>query len=208
MPRKRTKNEDTNITPPIKGDETTESTPATSPTLPDSQEQSATPAASMTPEAPTEEKTPLAGDPEDTSDQRFELPAELPILPLKDTVVYPYALMPLGVGKDRSIQLIDDVMRGSRLVGLVAQKDGAIEEAGPDDCFRVGTVARIARLLRIPDGTVQVIVQGLERIAIDDFTSTQPYLRANVHAAPEEAEDGVEIEAMTRNAIDLFQGLV
>jgi ATP-dependent Lon protease len=100
----------------------------------------------------------------DSQEPEVKLPAELPILPLKDTVVYPFAVMPLGVGKERSIRLIDEIMRGDRLVGLVAQKDEEIEDARAEDCFRVGTVARIARLLRIPDGTIQIIVQGLERI--------------------------------------------
>ena len=140
--------------------------------------------------------------------ERVDLPDELPILPLKDTVVYPFAVMPLGVGKDRSIRLIDEVMRGSRLVGLVAQKDAEIEEAGPDDCFRVGTVARIARLLRIPDGTIQIIVQGLERIVIDEFVAEQPFLKARTHLAPETVPHDMEIEALKRTAIDLFQRLV
>ena len=92
-------------------------------------------------------------------------------------------MIPLGVGKDRSIRLIDDVMRGSRLVGLVAQKDDDVEDAGPDDCYRVGTVARVARLLRMPEGTLQIFVQGLERIAIDEFVAKEPYLRAGASAA-------------------------
>jgi ATP-dependent Lon protease len=145
---------------------------------------------------------------DETSQSRVELPDELPILPLKDTVVYPYAVMPLGVGKERSIRLIDEVMRGSRLVGMVAQKDAEVEEAGPDDVFHVGTVARIARLLRIPDGTIQVIVQGLERIVVDEFTAEQPFLRARAHVSPETAEDNIEMEALKRTAIDLFQRLV
>ncbi|HEV8190068.1 MAG TPA: endopeptidase La, partial [Ktedonobacterales bacterium] len=123
-------------------------------------------------------------------------------------VVYPFAVMPLGVGKERSIRLIDEIMRGDRLVGLVAQKDDEVEDARPDDCFRVGTVARIARLLRIPDGTIQIIVQGLERIRIDDWTAEDPFLKARAHLDPEPPEDGVEIEALKRNATDMFQRLV
>ena len=151
-----------------------------------------------------------AADLEDQDEeQQFELPDELPILPLKDTVVYPSAVSPLGVGKDRSIQLIDEVMRGgSRLVGLVAQKDADIEVAGADDCYRIGTVARIVRLLRIPDGTVQIIVQGLERIVIDEYTTEQPYLKARCHLAPEFVPDDDETEALKRVVIDQFQRLV
>ena len=145
---------------------------------------------------------------DDGDEARVDLPDELPILPLKDTVVYPYAVMPLGVGKERSIRLIDEVMRGSRLIGLVAQKDAEVEEAGPDDCYRVGSVARIARLLRIPDGTIQVIVQGLQRIAIDEYTAEQPFLKARAHLTPEISEDNIEIEALKRTAIDLFQRMV
>jgi ATP-dependent Lon protease len=141
-------------------------------------------------------------------EERFEVPAVLPILPLKDTVVYPFAVVPLGVGKERSIALIDDVMRGARLVGLVAQKDENVEEAGPEDVFKTGTVARIARLLRIPDGTMQIIVQGLERFVIDEWTEEKPYLKATVNAAPDVVEEGIEIEALKRSAIALFQRLV
>ncbi len=144
----------------------------------------------------------------DQDEAELELPAELPILPLRDTIVYPFAVMPLGIGKPRSIQLIDDVMRGDRLVGLVAQRNPEIEDAGPEDCFGVGTVARIARLLRLPDGTMQIIVQGLERIAIDEFVAEKPYLRARAHLSPEQPEESMEIEALKRTAIDLFQRLV
>src|SRR5579859_4202631 len=175
----------------------------------------ATPATPDTPELPDSE--PVAVElpmpravvrDDDDEEMRVDLPDELPILPLKDTVVYPFAVTPLGVGKERSIRLIDDVMRGPRLVGLVAQKDENVEDAGPDDCFRIGTVARIARLLRIPDGTIQIIVQGLERIVIDEYTAEQPFLKARCHLAPEPATEDFEIEALKRTAIDLFQRLV
>jgi ATP-dependent Lon protease len=159
-------------------------------------------------DAESEEVATEAEEAEVMSEPALDLPAELPILPLKDTVIYPFATIPLGVGKDRSIRLIDDVMRGSRLVGLVAQKDDGVEDAGPEDCYRVGTVARVARLLRMPEGTLQIFVQGLERIAIDEFVGEEPYLRAKVHALPETLETSVEIEALQRNASDMFQRLV
>src|SRR2546425_12586312 len=98
---------------------------------------------------------------------RLSIPDVLPVLPLKDTVVYPFAVQPLGVGQERSIRLIDDVMRGNRLVALVAQKSADIEQAGAQDIFEIGTVARVARMLRMPDNTVQIIVQGLERVTIE-----------------------------------------
>jgi ATP-dependent Lon protease len=146
--------------------------------------------------------------PRTEEERRIAIPDTLPILPLKETVVYPLTMMPLGAGQERSIRLIDDVMRGNRLVGLVAQKSAEIETAGPDDTFRVGTAARIARMLRTPDGTIQIIVQGLERIRILAYTEEQPYLMARIEEAPETIEDGVELEALKRNAVQLFQRLV
>ena len=146
--------------------------------------------------------------PQTDEERRITIPDVLPILPLKETVVYPLTMMPLGVGQERSIKLIDDAMRGNRLVGLVAQKSADVETAGPDDTFTIGTAARIARMLRTPDGTIQIIVQGLERIRILEYTAEQPYLLARVEVASENVEDGVELEALKRNAVQLFQRLV
>lgn len=141
-------------------------------------------------------------------DEGLTIPDILPVLPLKDTVVYPFAVQPLGVGQERSIRLIDDVMRGDRLVVLVAQKDAAVEQAGPNDVFKVGTVARVARMIRMPDGTIQIIVQGLERVNIGEFTQEKPYLAAHVTLRPDIQEDDTETEAIKRNVISYFQRLV
>jgi ATP-dependent Lon protease len=138
----------------------------------------------------------------------LSIPDELPILPLKDTVIYPFAVQPLGVGQERSIRLIDEVMRGNRLVVLVAQKSEEIEQAGPDDIFKIGTVSRIARLIRMPDGTIQIIVQGLERVAIGEFTQEKPYLVARVALKPDIQEEDDETEAIKRNVVGYFQRLV
>jgi ATP-dependent Lon protease len=141
-------------------------------------------------------------------EEHLNIPAVLPVLPLKDTVVYPFAVQPLGVGQERSIRLIDDVMRGNRLVVLVAQKSAETEHAGPDDIFSIGTVARIARMIRMPDGTIQIIVQGLERVKIGEFTQIKPYLVANVAVKPDVQEDDKETEAIKRNVVNYFQRLV
>src|SRR5712692_9539621 len=141
-------------------------------------------------------------------DDQLTIPAVLPVLPLKDTVVYPFAVQPLGVGQERSTRLIDDVMRGDRLVVLVAQKSADIEQAGSDDIFKIGTVARIARMIRMPDGTIQIIVQGLERVSISEFTQEKPYLIAHVAPKPEKQEDDDETEAIKRNVVSYFQRLV
>ncbi|HKF36648.1 MAG TPA: endopeptidase La [Ktedonobacteraceae bacterium] len=158
-------------------------------------------------------ESPAAGERESRrgrqgDDEQFSIPAVLPVLPLKDTVVYPFAVQPLGVGQERSIRLIDDVMLGNRLVVLVAQKSADIEQAGPDDIFKMGTASRIARMIRMPDGTIQIIVQGLERVAIGEFTQEKPYLIAHITPKPDIQEEDDETEAIKRNVVGYFQRLV
>lgn len=141
-------------------------------------------------------------------DDKVNIPNILPVLPLKDTVVFPFAVQPLGVGQDRSICLIDAVMRGNRLVVLVAQKSAEVELAGPNEIFKVGTVARIARMIRMPDGTLQIIVQGLERVDIGKFTRGKSYLTAHISLRPEIQESDDETEAIKRNVVGYFQRLM
>ena len=141
-------------------------------------------------------------------EDKLSIPDVLPVLPLKDVVIYPFAVQPLGVGQERSIRLIDDVMRGDRLVVLVAQKSAEMEQAGPDDIFKIGTVARVARMIRMPDGTIQIIVQGLERVELGEFTQEKPYLMAHVALKPDTQEDDKETEAIKRNVVSFFQRLV
>ncbi|MBV9257929.1 MAG: LON peptidase substrate-binding domain-containing protein, partial [Ktedonobacteraceae bacterium] len=142
------------------------------------------------------------------NEERLTIPDVLPVLPLKDTVVYPFSVQPLGVGQERSIRLIDDVMRGDRLVVLVAQKSAAMEQAGPDDIFKIGTVARVGRMFRMPDGTLQIAVQGLERVVIGEFTQEKPYLMAHVVLQPDTQEEDNETEAIKRNVVGYFQRMV
>ncbi len=141
-------------------------------------------------------------------EERLTIPDVLPVLPLKDIVIYPFAVQPLGVGQERSIRLIDDVMRGDRLVVLVAQKSADIEQASPNEIFKIGTVSRVARMIRMPDGTIQVIVQGLERVEIGEFTQEKPYLAAHVTLKPDAQESDNETEAIKRNVVSYFQRLV
>ena len=137
------------------------------------------------------------------------IPEELPILPLRGTVVFPLTVIPLNVGQPRSIRLVDEAATsGNRIVGLVAIKDEKIEEPGPDDVYTVGTAAIIHRLLRAPDGTVRLIVQGVDRIRIKDFTTVEPYLKAHVQVAPDQTEKTVQVEALMRNTVELFRRLV
>src|SRR3984893_17882581 len=137
------------------------------------------------------------------------IPDALPVLPLRGgVVVLPLAVVPLLVGQPRSVQLIDDIMRKDRLVGLVAQRPEQTDQPSPDDLYRVGTAAIIHQLARLPDGTLRVVVQGLERVRLVDFVATEPYLVARVELAPEQAPPGVELEGLRRAAIDLFRRVV
>ncbi|MDB5056883.1 MAG: lon, partial [Chloroflexi bacterium] len=136
------------------------------------------------------------------------IPDVLPVLPLRGLVVYPYAALPLMVGQTRSIQLVDDAMRGNRMVALAAQIDPSVENASPDQVRRVGTAARILQLLRRPDGGLMVAMQGLERIKIEDYVSETPYLVAKVSVYPDQPEESLEVEALRRNAVAAFQKLV
>ena len=139
---------------------------------------------------------------------QVEIPDELAILPLRGVVVYPVTAVPLTVGQPRSVKLIDDAVLEKRIIGLVASKKPELEEPGADDCYTVGTAAAVQRLLRLPDGTVRLIVLGLERIRIEQYTSDTPYLKAKVSRARETLEETVEIEALKRKVTELFARLV
>ena len=143
-----------------------------------------------------------------SDEDELRIPGVMPVLPLKDVVVYPFAMQPLGVGQARSIRLIEDIMRSNRLVVMVAQKSADIDSAGPNDIFKIGTVSRIARMIRMPDGTLQIIVQGLERVEIGEFVQEKPYLTAHISAKPEIQESDDETEAIKRNVVGYFQRLV
>jgi ATP-dependent Lon protease len=139
--------------------------------------------------------------------EQAKIPPELPLLPLRGLVIYPQTAVPLTVGQPRSIKLVDEVVSGDRMIALVTATDPDLETPGPDDIYRVGTLATIHRLFRAPDGTIRMLVQGIARIAVDDFTATDPFLRANIHGAAETIEKSLEVEALTRNVIDQFTRL-
>jgi ATP-dependent Lon protease len=126
---------------------------------------------------------------EDTRHQTaLTLPAELPVLPLLGIVVYPLTVTPLGITQESAIRLVDEALAGSGLVGLVARRDerGRLGGAAPEDCFSVGVVAHIHRLLRLPDGALRVAAEGLERFAVTEWLGEAPVLRARVRILPDE----------------------
>ena len=146
---------------------------------------------------------------EDTLENESKLPNipdELPILPLRGVVVYPNTGVPLTIGQPRSIKLVDDVVAGDRLVGLVASKKPDLETPDPDDLYSIGTVATVHRLFRAPDGTIRLLVQGIARFKLGEFTAEEPYLKAKVELYPEKVEeDSLQLEALARNVRSQFE---
>jgi ATP-dependent Lon protease len=133
------------------------------------------------------------------------LPEALPVLPLRGTVVFPESVAPLAIGEPRSVRLIDDVLdRPDRLLVLVASRDPDLEEPPPDALYDVGTAALVQRMLRVPDGGVRILVQGLQRVRIGPYAQTEPFLVAAVEAVPDRAERTTQVEALARNLQAVF----
>lgn len=141
----------------------------------------------------------------DANTSNVQLPATLPILPLRGLIVYPFTAVPLTVGQPRSIKLVDEVMSSDRLIGLVAAKQPEIENPGPNDLYTIGTAATIHRMFRAPDGTIRLVIQGIARFKITEFIQQEPYLQAIVEPHPEINESSFEEEAIARNVRDQFQ---
>ncbi len=147
---------------------------------------------------------PTGPQPEFVEESTVKLPNSLPILPLRGLVVYPQTGVPLTIGQPRSIRLVDDVVVGDRMIGLIASKEPELENPGPENLYQIGTAAIIHRLFRAPDGTIRLLVQGISRFRVVDYTATEPYLQANIVPHPETEENGLEVDALARNVRDQF----
>ncbi|MEF3167843.1 MAG: endopeptidase La [Deltaproteobacteria bacterium] len=132
-----------------------------------------------------------------------DIPSELPILPLRNTVAYPFTVLPLAIGIARSVRLIEDALEKDRLIGLVAMKDPEIQEPIAGQVYETGTVALIQRVARTPDNALQVVVQGIERFRVESWLDPSPYLRGRITLAPDTVEEGVELDALKRSLVDL-----
>ena len=142
------------------------------------------------------------------ADQPVGVPRELPILPLREMVAFPFSVIPLAVGVPRSVKLIEEAMQGDSLIGLLASRDPAVEEPVPGQLHETGTMARILRVVRGNDGAMQVVVQGIERFRVAHWISPSNYLRARVNAALETVETDLEMEALVANLKDLGREIV
>jgi ATP-dependent Lon protease len=136
------------------------------------------------------------------------LPEALPVLPLRDTVTFPETLTPLAVGQERSIKLIDDVLGTNRMLVMVASRDPENEVPGPEDLHEVGVVGFVARMIKVPDGTLRILVQGTQRVRLGGFVAEQPYMVARISELPDVIEPSAELEALTRNVQRTFSEIV
>jgi ATP-dependent Lon protease len=133
---------------------------------------------------------------------------EYPLLAVRDTVVFPHMMIPLFVGRDRSLRAVDDALSGDHSIVIVTQKEPEILDPNPEDLYEIGTVASIARMLRMPDGTTSVLVEGLQRARIVEYTQTESFYRVKTNPIFEEVEEQPLTEALMRAALALFEKCV
>jgi len=139
--------------------------------------------------------------PGEPQDEAIKIPDVLPVLPLKDTVVFPYIILPLSVGRDKSVLAVDRALSESRVIMLVAQRDAAVDNPGEADLFEIGTAAVIMRMLKLPDGRIRILVQGLSRARVQHISQVEPYLQAKIERIdePQPAAPSMEVEALVRS---------
>jgi ATP-dependent Lon protease len=136
------------------------------------------------------------------------LPAALPVLPLRQIVAYPETLTPLAVGQERSVRLVNDVLSGERTLVMVASRDPELEEPGPGDLYDIGVVGVVARMMKVPDGTLRILVQGTERVRLREFVTERPYLVARIEAVADSTATSPELEALVVNVQRTFTEII
>jgi ATP-dependent Lon protease len=139
---------------------------------------------------------------------RSSLPDALPVMPLRDTVAFPETLMPLAVEQERSVRLVNDVLAGNRMLVMVAARPEAGEVPGPDELYGVGVAGVVARMLKVPDGTLRILVHAAQRVELGDFVATEPYLVARISEAPDVVLPSPELEGLHRNVQTTFSRII
>src|SRR5690349_19621023 len=149
---------------------------------------------------------PMAMEPSDL-DQQLQIPSELPLLPLRDIVIYPFMIVPLFVSRERSIRAVDEALGENRMILLACQKDLDKEEPQQEDLYGVGTVAVIMRMLKLPDGRIRILVQGVSRAKVESIDASGDFLRARLSVLTEvlAPERSLEVEALIRNVRSLME---
>jgi ATP-dependent Lon protease len=140
--------------------------------------------------------------------EKTQFPEILAILPLKNTVVFPHSLLPLAVGRESSIRLVEDALAGTKIIGVLTQRDPTIEHPTPKDLYQIGTICRIARVTKTPPSALVLWVQGLHRFAVEVFTQETPYLMAKVRPLESVVEKDIETEALSKQVIGLFHKML
>ncbi|MDQ3041089.1 MAG: LON peptidase substrate-binding domain-containing protein, partial [Acidobacteriota bacterium] len=140
-------------------------------------------------------------------DPQMNIPPELPVLPLRDIVIYPFMIVPLFVSRDRSIKAVDEALSQNRMILLVSQKDLDKEEPTQEDLYKVGTVAVIMRMLKLPDGRIRILIQGLSRARVESVITGNDYVKASIVTIPEPLPpvNSLEVEALVRNVRSLME---
>ena len=150
---------------------------------------------------------PLLTSDEEQQMRVASLPETLPILALRNTVLFPGVVLPITVGRDASLKLVKDAYAGDRLIGMISQRDADIENPEVEDLFDAGTAASILKLIKMPDGSVSIVIQAKRRFKLGEITQTEPYMKAEVEAIEEEIEDpsNVEVAARVRSIKDMAE---
>jgi len=152
----------------------------------------------------------MSGNEEETLNPE-DIPDEIAILPLRNTVLYPGVVVPITVGRDKSITLINEAREKEALIGVTAQKSTSVEDPGKDDLYSIGTLAKIVKLLKMPDGNVTVIIQGKQRYQTENFTQEQPYIKAQVSLYEDDnkdEEENDELKAMVSTMKDMATQII
>ncbi len=149
-----------------------------------------------------------AGQPREVDLGARSLPSQLPVLPLRETVPLPDTLTPLAIGQERSVELVTDALAGSRMLVMVASRDPDKEQPGPEDLYDVGVVGAIARMIKVPDGTLRILVQGAQRVRLERWVRSEPYLVAEISELPDQVSETPELTALSRNVQETFSRIV
>ncbi len=147
---------------------------------------------------------------EDIGQRIQSIPGELPILPVRDAVIFPNAVIPLNVGRESSVKLINDVQQGDGMLVVLTQRDKRVDTPGPGDLYEIGTVSMVHRAMKTPENNLFLIVMGVARVRVDEFVQFEPYLRARIHAIPDDREDetAVDFQALKRTVVSQFERIV
>lgn len=142
-----------------------------------------------------------------TTKEEFQIPEELYILPSDELVLYPSLIIPVAITDEKAVKLIDEIAAGDKIVGYFAQRPKS-KEAPPANLYSIGTAALVARMFKLPDGSIRIFLQGLSRVRLKEVTQTEPYIKAKVEVIKDKLEKSMELEALTRNLTGLFQKVV